>query len=99
MLAERRTRMPHRTAVLRHACRVLSLSLGGALMLGSAPADASQLVNLARLVITGQRLATERPAVTPVPRFEPSSVSATEEPRELPAAKLAGQSRGLIRAL
>ena len=79
-------------------------ALAFALLLPAAPADASEVVKLARLVITGKRLsadhrelgATEKPAVQKLPPVLIEGQSAVTQNQ---AVQLALHRRGLLRAL
>ncbi len=83
---------------------VVSASLGLALMLPGSPAEASEVVKLARLVITGKRLSAERLELVAVQKtaapvqqqaksLAPSPVLAGQDVTPRAAA---AQSRGLL---
>ena len=63
---------------------VVSAVFGLTLGLGSLPADASEVVKLARLVITGKRLSPER--------LEPVAMRRTDAPTATAQAALPGHS-------
>ena len=65
------------TAIMRRVRSVIPAVLGVVLGLGQAPAaDASEVVRLARLVITGKRLSPERLAPAAVQHAEPMARTA-----------------------
>ena len=53
---------------------LLSLSLAGGLIVGGLPAEASEVVKFARLVVSGKRSAMDAPRITP-PEQRPSPSS------------------------
>lgn len=86
------------TPVRAWAPRLGLLVLSACLLFPSVPAEASEVVKLARLVITGNRLSSERmPPVSP--RIEQLPAVLVEGQRSGDGLKLAVQSRGQLRAL
>ena len=82
---------------------VVSASLGLALMLPGSPAEASEVVKLARLVITGKRLSAERlelvavqKTAAPVQQAKSLAPSPVLAGQDVTPRAAAAQSRGLL---
>lgn len=82
----------------RYFKRSLLASIGCVLLVGAAPADASEVVKLARLVIMGHRASVDRPNAG-LPRIEKLPTVVVEGERGDDGVKLAAQVRGQIKAL